>query len=257
MINHIKVQLAKLEKEKQIKILLAVESGSRAWGIPSPDSDYDVRMIYIHNKDWYLSIGERKDSIDFFEGDLLDISGWDIRKAFKLVRKSNASPMEWCRSPIIYHEEEGFVNELKHLTYSYFVPKHTINHYWGIAKNSFHSNYKDGKIVLKKLFYVLRPLLAASWIIKNNEIPPITLAELMVLIDDKKVRARIEGLITFKEKAEERYTYDLESFMFNYIEGLFDEVKNANVLDSDLLMNDDELNMKFRELLKRYENDDI
>jgi predicted nucleotidyltransferase len=256
MINQIKEQLVKLEKDRNIKILLAVESGSRAWGIPSPDSDYDVRMIYIHTTDWYLSIGERKDSIDFFEGELLDISGWDIRKAFKLVRKSNATPMEWCRSPIIYHEEEGFVSELKQLTSSYFVPKHTINHYWGIAKNSFHSNYKDNKIILKKLFYVLRPLLAAKWIIKYNEIPPITLDELIVLVDDKIVKEKIENLISFKETAKERYTYVVEDDILKYVESLFDEIKNVNFPDSEMLM-DDELNIKFRELLKRYENDHI
>ncbi len=252
MIDQINDQLRKLEEEKDIKILLAVESGSRAWGIPSPDSDYDVRMIYVHKKDWYLSIEERKETIDYFEGELLDISGWDIRKAFKLIRKSNASPMEWCRSSIIYKEDEVFKNELLSLTSQYFMPRHTVNHYWGIAKNSFHSNYKNGEIRLKKLFYVLRPLLAAKWILKHEEIPPITLDELMVLIDDKKISAKINELIATKEKSAERLMYKMDSDIKSYVESLFDEISNASITDKDKAMSTDILNEKFREIINRY-----
>lgn len=253
MVNQIREQLLKLEKDKGIKVLLAVESGSRAWGIPSPDSDYDVRIIYIHSTDWYLSIEDRKDSIDYFEGELLDISGWDIRKALKLLKKSNASPMEWARSPIVYYQAQGFVEELTQLSSDFFIPKHTVNHYWGIAKNSFHSNLKDGKIVLKKLFYVLRPLLAAKWIIVYNEIPPITLSELMMQIENEKIKTKIEGLIKFKESAVERYTYNIEDDIMKYVESLFDEVKNAELPDVTIHNNGEILNIRFREFLNRYQ----
>jgi len=252
MIDQINDELKKLEEERGIKILLAVESGSRAWGIPSPDSDYDVRMIYVHKKDWYLSIEERKETIDYFEGELLDISGWDIRKTFKLVRKSNASPMEWCRSSIVYKEDEIFRKELLDLTSHYFVPRHTVNHYWGIAKNSFHSNYKAGQIRLKKLFYVLRPLLAAKWIIEKGEIPPITLDALMVLIRDKNIFNRITELIAKKDKSQERLMYTLDADVKLFIDSLFDEVNSANIIDDEKPKNTDLLNEKFREIINRY-----
>jgi len=92
IIEHIK----QLEVTKNIEILLAVESGSRAWGCPSPDSDYDIRIIYKRSRSEYLEIDDKPDSIDYFHGALLDINGWDIKKVLKLIRKSNATPFEWA-----------------------------------------------------------------------------------------------------------------------------------------------------------------
>ena len=95
MINKIKHYLTKIEQDKDIKILLACETGSRAWGFASPDSDFDIRIIYLHKKDWYLSLNELKDSIDMmFENNDIDITGWDLRKSLKLLRKSNAALLE-------------------------------------------------------------------------------------------------------------------------------------------------------------------
>ncbi len=91
----IKNYLSELEQEKDIEILFACETGSRAWGFPSPDSDYDVRLIYKHHKDWYLSLSEGKDSIEFFlDNNEIDISGWELRKSLRLLWKSNASILE-------------------------------------------------------------------------------------------------------------------------------------------------------------------
>lgn len=102
MHSEIMNKLESIEQEHGIKILYAVESGSRGWGFASQDSDYDVRFLYIHPTDWYLSIEERKDHIEYPINDLLDINGWDIKKAFLLFKKSNPPLLEWLSSPIVY-----------------------------------------------------------------------------------------------------------------------------------------------------------
>ena len=133
-----------LEKEKGISILLAVESGSRAWGCPSPDSDYDVRIIYKRSKADYLEIDDKPDSINYFHGALLDINGWDIKKTLKLIRKSNATPFEWAQSPIKYKTNNEFHSTILKLCKEYFQPGKTVNHYKGIAKSSYLSNELTG-----------------------------------------------------------------------------------------------------------------
>ena len=82
-------RLEEIERSESVRILLAVESGSRAWGFPSPDSDYDVRFLYARPRDWYLSIDARRDVIECPIEDVLDINGWDIRKALHLLLKAN------------------------------------------------------------------------------------------------------------------------------------------------------------------------
>ena len=110
----IQEKLNQLEAEYGVQILLAVESGSRAWGFASPDSDYDVRFIFWHPKDWYLSVFEQRDVIELPVDAVLDISGWDIRKALRLLWKSNAALIEWLNSPIVYraHPKRKFLDEL-------------------------------------------------------------------------------------------------------------------------------------------------
>lgn len=124
-----------LEKEKDIKILLACETGSRAWGFPSPDSDFDIRIIYAHKKDWYLSLFEKKDSIErMFENNDLDITGWDLRKSLRLLRKSNAPLLERIQSPITYKSDAYFITEIKSLATSQYSRIATIHHYLCMAK---------------------------------------------------------------------------------------------------------------------------
>ena len=58
-------KIREIEEKENIKVIHAIESGSRAWGFASPDSDYDVRFIYVRNKNFYLSLRENKDFIDW------------------------------------------------------------------------------------------------------------------------------------------------------------------------------------------------
>ena len=105
----IQEKLTQISLAEPLYFLLAAESGSRAWGFASPDSDYDVRAIYIRPQEYYLQIDEAKDTFEFIENQWFDVGGWDIRKALRLLRKSNAVLLEWLRSPIVYTQEEAFI----------------------------------------------------------------------------------------------------------------------------------------------------
>lgn len=238
--------LEQLATEKNIDILMAVESGSRAWGCASPDSDYDVRIIFKRPLNDYLKINEPTDHLDYFHGALLDINGWDLRKALGLVRKSNATPFEWVQSPILYQEQPGFREELLALCRAYFQPYHALNHYKGIAKNSYESAVVGQPFKLKKLFYVIRPLLAATWIIKNKTVPPMDLPNLMVLIEGKGIHHRILELLEVKAGVSESYQYTLESDIHQFVKELFDFVDGAVLERPGPLKPADSLNDAFR-----------
>lgn len=173
-------KLEQIETEKGIKILFACESGSRGWGFPSPDSDFDVRFIYVHPFNHYLSVMEKKEQLDFAINDALDINGWDLQKVLQLMRKSNTTAFEWLQSPVIYKEEPFFREELWNRAHHYFSPRVNVFHYLGIAKKALEST--ENEIKIKKLFYVLRPLLCAKWCLEKNEIAPMTITPLLSLV---------------------------------------------------------------------------
>ncbi|MEL6717859.1 MAG: nucleotidyltransferase domain-containing protein [Bacteroidota bacterium] len=252
MLQEIQKQLRYLEQEKGIKILLAVESGSRAWGCPSPDSDYDVRIIYIHPTDYYLTIGERKDNINYFHGELLDINGWDIRKTLRLLSKSNATPFEWNQSPIVYQAVDGFQLELQELIVDYFQSYHSLNHYKGIAINSFKSIRGNNTINLKKLFYVIRPLLAAEWIVKKENVPPMDIPSLLSILDNLDMVKRIEDLIEKKKELGESYIHKASSEMLNFIHQKFQIFEQEYSFKKKKNLSHERLNEYFRELLQKY-----
>src|SRR5690606_13349752 len=153
MLEIIKKEILEIEKKENIKVLYACESGSRAWGFPSKDSDYDVRFIYMKPKDWYLSIDDHKDTLEFPINDVLDISGWDIRKTLKLFRSSNAVIYEWLQSPIVYKEEPGFLNKMNALFPDFFSGRAGMHHYLSMAKNCFENDLQGEQVKLKKYFY--------------------------------------------------------------------------------------------------------
>jgi predicted nucleotidyltransferase len=189
MKDRVLAELERIENEHQIRVLLAVESGSRAWGFASPDSDYDVRFIYVHDRDWYLSVFEQRDVIEeMLPGDL-DVNGWDLRKALRLFSKCNLALNEWLLSPQTYSESREFRAQLIELIPGFFNPTAAIHHYRSTAVRSFEDNYVDGRIKIKKLFYVLRPLLACRWIEKTVSQPPTEFASLIAtdwVSDDEK-----------------------------------------------------------------------
>lgn len=227
MEQQIQQLLSQIELEKDIQILFACESGSRAWGFPSPDSDYDIRFIYRHKLDWYFSIVDGKDNIVRMPNELLDASGWDIKKVLHLLYKSNASIFEWLQSPILYRKEEAFVNELINLSKNYFLPKKIAYHYLGIATGMLKKEFQEDQVKIKKYFYVLRPVLAAKWAIQKQTPPPILFQDLLVLVDQKLVVKNIQRLLKKKEIAVEGERINRIPFLDEFINKEMEQCEQA------------------------------
>jgi predicted nucleotidyltransferase len=204
--DKIKHLLQTVESVEDVSILYAVESGSRAWGFPSADSDYDVRFVYIHRRDWYLSIDleNRRDVIERPIEDLIDLSGWDIRKAFRLFAKANPPHIEWLTSPIVYRDASDFGAQLRELLPIYYEPRVCMYHYLHMADNNRREYLGGSTVWLKKYLYVLRPVLAARWIEQNRGPVPMAFKELLVTIGEQQqlVQAIIE-LIQRKQNGDE------------------------------------------------------
>ena len=178
MIQKINTKLKEMAVEKQVEILFACESGSRAWGFASPDSDYDIRFIYKNKPEYYLSLWEKTDVIEFMTADDLDGSGWDIAKALKLLAKSNTPLIEWLFSPIVYQQNDAFLKQMQVFASDCFSPIASLHHYLGITKN-FMEICEQEDVKLKSYFYALRTALAGKWIIENNSIPPVDFMEIL------------------------------------------------------------------------------
>ncbi|SCW30253.1 hypothetical protein SAMN04487970_100245 [Paenibacillus tianmuensis] len=173
-------ELYQIERQEQVRILYACESGSRAWGFPSKDSDYDVRFLYVRPVEWYLSIFDQRDVIERPISDKLDINGWDLKKALNLFRKSNPPLLEWLQSPIPYYEKYCAAERIRSMSPLTFSPKSCMYHYLNMAKGNYREYLQGEQVKIKKYFYVLRPVLACEWIERFNAMPPM---EFDVLVD--------------------------------------------------------------------------
>jgi uncharacterized protein len=199
-------RLGEIEREENVRIFYACESGSRAWGFPSADSDYDVRFIYVHPRDWYLSIDveEKRDVIERPINDLLDISGWDLRKALKLPRKSNPPLLEWLSSPIIYKETPGLTDKLRAAVAEFYSPISSFHHYLHMAQGNYREYLKGDIVWIKKYFYVLRPLLAIRWIETEPRPVPMEFQTLVDrCLDSTELKQTIAGLLEKKKAGQE------------------------------------------------------
>lgn len=187
MREHILKVLEQIEKDYDVKILYACESGSRAWGFPSKESDYDIRFIYVHRREWYLSIDQRRDVLEVPKHDklsiqvdkLLDLNGWELTKALRLFRKSNPPLLEWLHSNIIYYQAYSAINKMKEIESQILSPLSGIHHYLKMAKGNYRDYLNREEVKIKRYFNIFRPLLAAKWIEKHNEFPPIKFTQLV------------------------------------------------------------------------------
>lgn len=198
--------LARIEREEGVRILLAIESGSRAWGFPSPDSDYDVRFIYAHPRDWYLSILPGRDVIERpIEGDM-DVNGWDMKKALGLMCRANATPFEWIASPIIYRSEPAAVQRLRRFAARLSGRPGLRQHYLSLGRRQLElASEHAGMVKLKRYFYALRPALALAWLQRRPGDPlPMALHDLMGGLDlPADFRSAVADLVEKKRRTRE------------------------------------------------------
>jgi predicted nucleotidyltransferase len=214
-----------IEQDCGVRVLYAAESGSRAWGFASPDSDYDVRFVYVHPQDWYLSVFESRDVIErMLPGDL-DVSGWDLRKALRLMSKCNLAFNEWFDSPIVYREEAAFTTSIRHLIPHFFQPTRALFHYLSMAAST-HADYLCSDTVrLKKLFYFLRPVLACRWIEHTRTQPPTLFSRLLAepWVSDEE-RGWIAELEAQKVVQREGDTSPLPAFLRPWMQAQLDHL---------------------------------
>ena len=175
----IHLAIADIEAKHDVRVLFAAESGSRAWGFASPDSDYDVRFIYVHRPDWYVGIGEPRDVIEAMLPGDLDLSGWDLRKTLRLFLRCNLALNEWLGSPIVYAERGDLARQMRDLLPAAFRAPAGYHHYLSMAQGVFNDHLANDPVRLKKVFYVLRPLLACRWIAAAGTQPPTEFDQLV------------------------------------------------------------------------------
>lgn len=199
-------ELRGIESRERVKILFAIESGSRAWGFPSPDSDYDARFVYVREPDWYLSITPGRDVIELPIDDLLDISGWDIQKALGLLLKPNPVMLEWLSSPITYMWHDDICERLTEFSREVSHAAACIYHYKSVATKQWALHVEGNtEIKLKKYLYILRPAMVLRWIRHHPDIiPPMNLQSLMNGLNlEADVLAQIDELLARKKVAKE------------------------------------------------------
>ena len=246
MKNVIEEKLREIEQREDVRILLAVESGSRAWGFSSPDSDYDVRFIYVRRMEDYLRLDRMRDVIELPVDDVLDINGWDLDKTLRLLYRSNPGLFEWFSSPVVYRETE-FSASFRSVMNRYFSAKKSLYHYLSMAYNNSREYLKDDTVRAKKYFYVLRPVLACRWILEKNSPPPVLFSELMEAELDGSLALVVDSLLELKKKQPEVKMIPKIDVLNEYLETEIREVEAAiSLLPDDIPHSWNELNSLFR-----------
>lgn len=223
MLAEIDTLLSRIEANHGVRIVHAVESGSRAWGFASPDSDYDIRFIFIRPAESYVSVQEGLESIDLpLEGEL-DAGGWDIRKAARLLGKSNGALVEWLHSPIIYRNEDGFRERWQAMACEIFSPRASSDHYRGLAKQMVLGKLRGDTVRAKDYLYALRAVLAAKWIAATGSIPPVPFADLFATAPPA-IQPLIPGLLEHKARTVESERMErlpeLDVFLHEFLESV-------------------------------------
>lgn len=259
--------LAHIEQQQNVKILYACESGSRAWGFESPDSDWDVRYVYLRPPNHYLTIDKGRDVLDDYKGmmkghhefdnKLLDITGWDLPKALQLLRKSNPQLGEWLSSPIVYTGTEQ--QSLRDLVIPHMHLFPAQEHYRSMAKSNFREFLQGPTVRYKKYLYVLRPLLAAQWVRIIKTFPPVDFNLLMYgvintfyesQVDSLNLKLAISNLLDIKAQASEVDDGPQDPVLHRFIE--------QNIYRTDGITQEQredpthKFNLYFREMLTKY-----
>lgn len=241
--------LAETEQKHGIRILYACESGSRAWGFASADSDWDVRFIYMHPAEWYLDIDEHRDVIELPINEMLDINGWDIRKALRLFRKSNAPLYEWLQSPQVYMQRDSFHAKIMMLSSRYYSPRAAMHHYLSMTRNCLDNDLASVQVKLKKYFYALRPILAAMWIAETKAIPPMEFGKLRLQVDTAEWNYTVDELLKKKVLSTEKDMTDRIPLLHDFVREQLHNCEQKAAGFQAVQPDSSSLNQLFRELL--------
>ncbi len=220
----IQQKLDEIEKTENVRILHAVESGSRAWGFASPDSDYDVRFIYVRTEEDYLKLGKQRDVIEWQLDETLDINGWDLQKALRLMHGSNPTLFEWCASPVVYRTTELW-QQISQQGSVYFSERAGFLHYLSMAKHNYQAYLTGETVRLKKYFYVLRPVLACRWIQHRHSAPPVAFAALSDSMLPAELRETVAGLVEQKIQTPELGAGARVPLLHDYLERSLNELE--------------------------------
>lgn len=201
--EEINQKIQEIEEKEHVTVLHAVESGSRAWGFASPDSDYDVRFIYVRPKEDYLVLNEPRDVIEWQLDEVLDINGWDLKKALIQFHRGNATLFEWANSPIVYKTTEAW-SRIYHTAKNYFSVKAAGYHYYGTANTTYCHYLGEDRVNYKKYFYALRPLLACRFLQEYQCPPPVLFDDLLKMDMPQDLRDGIRKLLEIKKKSDEK-----------------------------------------------------
>ncbi len=243
-------KLKEIESAENVRILLAVESGSRAWGFASPDSDYDVRFIYARPTEEYLRLDTVRDVIEKPISDLLDINGWDINKTLRLLYRSNPTLFEWVSSPIVYLDK-GMKDKLAPIMPKYFYAKKGLYHYLSMAKSNYREYLKGETVRAKKYFYVLRPILACKWILDKHSPPPMLFSELAAAELDPALKPEVDRLLNLKMNSPEKKLIPRVDPINDYLDESIEEIEFfINRMGDEPRRCWDELNRLFLEIIE-------
>ena len=246
-------RLAAVEEKEGVRILLAIESGSRAWGFASPNSDFDVRFIYARPQDWYLAVDleDKRDVIEYPIVDDIDLNGWDVRKALQLFWRSNPAVIEWIKSPINYIDKGDFKAGMQELLDSVYTLEKGIYHYRSMAKTNYRGYLMAEMVPLKKYFYVLRPLLATRWIETYRTAPPIEFSALLHLLPkDDGLLEEIQGLLERKKVAFEKELAPRIDKLNAFIEAELARLESFSVEKEEKAGGMEQLNGLFRQMVR-------
>lgn len=248
--QEINEKLKEIEMREGVRILHAVESGSRAWGFASPDSDYDVRFVYVRPMKDYLRLNEPRDVIEWQLDDVLDINGWDLKKALRQFARGNATLFEWSGSPIVYKTTEDW-ERIRKTAEAYFSEKSAVCHYYGTANSTYHDYLCGEQVSYKKYFYALRPLLAAVYIEFFHKAPPVLFDELLEMDLEDALRKEIHELTEKKKHTDERVLNPHMPVILHFIEEELKRQKQiADSLPDDHNKDFTELNACFMDMLR-------
>lgn len=257
MQSRIADRLDRIETEHRVTVLYACEAGSRAWGFSSRDSDYDVRVVYVHPRDWYLSIdrARREEVLDPPAADAIDLHGWDLCKALDLFQSANPTLLEWLRSPIVYRADRTVMRRWREQIADYYTPRAAGHAYRGLARSVATQNLTEEPIPHKAYLYVLRALLAVRWVEQERGPVPIRFDALVdTVLDHPTVRAAIDDLLSEKRTGTEQDAGPRRPVLHDFIESEQARQDTVSFPDSET-PGVEPLNAFFRSILSRYADD--